>query len=73
MVYKANHLLTMAVEDDIRQSQNLQLLKAINQAYDDFPDQEERTLLNKMRQRHKSLVDKEDFIEGIRALSTSRE
>lgn len=54
-----SRLFVLAVEDFIRSHENRQLLEAINAAYDDLPDPEERALRHKMRRQHGQLVEGE--------------
>ena len=54
-----SRLFVLAVEDFIRSHENRQLLEAINAAYDDLPDAEERALHRKMRRQHRQLVEGE--------------
>jgi len=51
-------ILELAIEQFVREYQNnRELLQKINAAYDHLPDNEEQTLLNKMKIHHKSLVE----------------
>ncbi len=54
-----SHIFVLAVEEYIRRHENRKLLDAINAAYDDLHDEEERTVRQKMRQRHRQLVEGE--------------
>ena len=51
-----SRVFVLAVEAFIQRYQNRQLLEAINEAYDDLPDPEERTLRHQMRQGHRQMV-----------------
>ena len=51
-----SRLFALAAEAFIQRYQNQRLLEAINDAYDDLPDQDEQTLRHKMSQRHRQLV-----------------
>lgn len=51
-------ILELAIEQFVQKHQNNQeLLQKINAAYDDLPDNEEKTLLTKMKIHHKRLVE----------------
>jgi len=52
-----SRLFVLAVEAFIQRYQNRKLLEAINEAYDDLPDAEERALRDKMRQQHRQMVE----------------
>ncbi|MBL7182854.1 MAG: CopG family transcriptional regulator [Anaerolineae bacterium] len=52
-----SRLFVLAVEAFIQRYQNRQLLEAINEAYGDLPDSEERALRDKMRQQHRQMVE----------------
>jgi metal-responsive CopG/Arc/MetJ family transcriptional regulator len=54
-----SHLFTLAVDEFIQRHRNLKLLESINNIYDIPPDSEEQTLINKMRKKHKQMVDKQ--------------
>lgn len=47
----------MAVEDFLLRRRNQALLDATNAAYDDFPDEEERAVLEAMQQNLSTVVD----------------
>lgn len=52
-----SRLFVLAVEAFIQRYQNCQLLAAISEAYDDFPDPEEQSLLHQRRQQHRQMVE----------------
>ena len=52
-----SHLFALAVKDFVHRHENRQLLEALNTAYDDSPDPEEQALREKMRPRHRQLVE----------------
>lgn len=52
-----SRLFALAAEAFIRHHQSQKLLKAINDAYDDLPDEREQSLRYKMRQQHRQLVE----------------
>jgi metal-responsive CopG/Arc/MetJ family transcriptional regulator len=52
-----SRLFVLAVEAFIQRYQNRQLLEAINEAYSDLPDPEERALRDRMRQQHRRMVE----------------
>ncbi len=53
----STHLFALAVEEFIRRHEDRKLLEALNDAYDDGPDSDEQALRDKMRQRHRQLVE----------------
>ena len=60
MELPSNIILELAIEQFVQKHQtNQELLQKINAAYDDLPDNEENTLLNKMKTHHKNLVEGE--------------
>jgi len=52
-----SRLFVLAVEEFIQRHENRRLLEALNDAYDDVPDSDEQALHDKMRQRHRQLVE----------------
>ena len=50
-------LFVTAVEAYLQRYENQELLKAINSAYDDLPDQAEREQRDAMRRRHRDIVE----------------
>ena len=52
-----SRFFALAAEEFIQHHQNQKLLKAINDAYADLPDEGERSLRHKMRQQHRQLVE----------------
>ncbi len=52
-----SHLFVLAVEEFIQRHENRRLLEALNDAYDDVPDSDEQVLRDRMRQRHRELVE----------------
>jgi len=52
-----SRLFVLAAEEFIQRHKNQELLEAINIAYDDSPDPEEEMLHQKMRNRHRRLVE----------------
>ena len=52
-----SRLFALAVEAFIQRYQNRKLLEAINEAYGDLPDPEERALRDRMRQQHRQMVE----------------
>ena len=52
-----SRLFVLAVEEFIRRHENRRLLEALNDAYDDGPDSDEQALRDKMRRRHRQLVE----------------
>jgi len=54
----SDRLFVLAVEEFIqRHKNNKKLLEDINNAYNDFPDQHEQVVLNKMRHKQRQLVE----------------
>jgi metal-responsive CopG/Arc/MetJ family transcriptional regulator len=51
-----SRIFALAAMEFIQRHKNLKLLKAINAAYDDFPDAKEVSLGSKMRSRHLKMV-----------------
>jgi metal-responsive CopG/Arc/MetJ family transcriptional regulator len=52
-----SRLFVLAVEAFIQRYQNRQLLEAINEAYADLPDPEEKAHRHQMRQQHRQMVE----------------
>jgi len=52
-----SRLFVLAVEEFIQRHENRRLLEALNDAYDDVPGSDEQALHDKMRQRHRQLVE----------------
>lgn len=52
-----SRLFVWAVEEFIQRRQSQKLLEAINAAYSDVPDSEEKTLRQEMRRQHRQLVE----------------
>jgi metal-responsive CopG/Arc/MetJ family transcriptional regulator len=57
MKVSRSRLLALALEEFIRRRENQQLLKKINQAYEDAPDAAEQMQLRKMRRLHRGVVE----------------
>jgi metal-responsive CopG/Arc/MetJ family transcriptional regulator len=51
-----SRIFAIAAKEFIQRHKNLKLLKAINAAYDDFPDVKEASLKSAMRSRHLKMV-----------------
>ena len=54
-----SHLFVLAVEEFIQRYENEQLLRQLNQAYDDLPFADEEQLLEGVRSSHQKLVEGE--------------
>ena len=54
-----SHLFVLAVEEFIQRYENEQLLRQLNQAYDDLPLADEEQLLQGIRSSHRNLVEGE--------------
>lgn len=52
-----SRVFALAVEEFIQRHRNLELLEAINDAYDNSPNPEERTLYEKTRKKHRRMVE----------------
>ena len=57
MQVSRSRLVALAAEEFIQRHQNRRLLEAINDAYNDLPDAQERSLHNAVRQHHKRMVE----------------
>jgi len=57
MQLSRSRFFALAAEEFIKRHQNQRLLEAINDAYDDLPDAQERSLHNAVRQHHKQMVE----------------
>ena len=51
-----SRLFALAVEEYIQRHKNQQILREINQAYDDFPDSTEQQLQDGMHQHHRRVI-----------------
>lgn len=51
-----SRVFALAATEFIQRRKNLNLLDAINEAYDDFPDTKEAALQSKIRPRHRKMV-----------------
>lgn len=54
-----SHLFVLAVEEFIQRYENEQLLRQLNQAYDDLPLADEEQILQGRRSSHRKLVEGE--------------
>jgi metal-responsive CopG/Arc/MetJ family transcriptional regulator len=52
-------LFALALQDFIRHHQNQELLRRIDEAYQDAPDTDEQERLRKMRRKHRKAVESE--------------
>ncbi len=50
-----SRFFAMAAQEFIKRHNNMELLRAINDAYEDLPDEDEN-LIDRMRQRHLKMV-----------------
>ena len=57
MKVSRSQLLGLALEDFLQRRHNQLLLEQLNVAYDDAPDPTEQTLLQRMRQNQRQLVE----------------
>ena len=51
-----SRVFALAVQDFIQQHKNEKLLDAINRAYNDHPDVEDKRYTNRVRSKHRDLV-----------------
>jgi metal-responsive CopG/Arc/MetJ family transcriptional regulator len=54
-----SRLFVLAVEEFVRRHQNYKLLEALNKAYADAPDPNEKAWRGRMRQQHRELVEEQ--------------
>ncbi len=54
-------VFTLAVQDYVKKQENQALLTRLNEAYKDFPEEEERRILKSMRGKQKKLIEKESW------------
>jgi metal-responsive CopG/Arc/MetJ family transcriptional regulator len=57
MKVSRSSLFALALQDFIRHHQNQELLRRINEAYQDAPDTDEQERLRKMRCKHRKAVE----------------
>ena len=54
-------VFTMAVQDYLKKQENQSLLAQLNEAYEDFPDEEESGVLKSMRVKHNKIIEQESW------------
>ena len=54
-------VFTMAVQDYLKKQENQYLLAQLNEAYEDFPSEEERGILKSMRVKQNRNIDQESW------------
>ncbi len=59
MKVSRSSLFALALQDFIRHHQNEELLRRINEAYEDVPDEDERERAHKMRRKQRKVVEGE--------------
>jgi len=52
-------VFTMAVQDYLKKQENQSLLAQLNEAYEDFPNEEESGVLKSMRVKHNKIIEQE--------------
>jgi metal-responsive CopG/Arc/MetJ family transcriptional regulator len=52
-----SHVFVLAVEEFLQRYENRKLLEAIDEVYDDMRDREEKVYRDRMRQRHRRMVE----------------
>ncbi|MBI4595335.1 MAG: ribbon-helix-helix protein, CopG family [Candidatus Tectomicrobia bacterium] len=54
-------VFTLAVQDYLKKQENQSLLAQLNEAYEDFPGEEERGISKSMRSKHNKIVEPESW------------
>jgi metal-responsive CopG/Arc/MetJ family transcriptional regulator len=54
-------VFTLAVQDYVKKKENQALLARLNEAYKDFPVEEERKVIKSMRSKQKKMIEKESW------------
>ncbi len=54
-------VFTLAVQDYLKKQENQSLLAQLNEAYEDFPSEEERGILKSMRVKHNNIIEQESW------------
>ena len=54
-------VFTLAVQDYLKKQENQSLLAQLNEAYEDFPSEEERGILKSMRVKHSNIIEQETW------------
>jgi len=54
-------VFTLAVQDYLKKQENQSLLAQLNEAYEDFPGEEEREISKSMQIKHNKMVEQESW------------
>ena len=54
-------VFTLAVQDYLKKQENQALLAQLNEAYEDFPSEEERGISKSMRIKHNNIIEQESW------------
>ena len=54
-------VFTMAVQDYLKKQENQSLLAQLNEAYEDFPNEEGSGVLKSMRVKHNKIIEQESW------------
>ena len=54
-------VFTLAVQDYLKKQENQSLLAQLNEAYGEFPSEEEKVISKSMRSKHKKIVEQESW------------
>ena len=54
-------VFTLAVQDYLKKQENQSLLAQLNEAYEDFPSEEERGISKSMRIKHNNIIKQESW------------
>ena len=54
-------VFTLAVQDYLKKQENQSLLAQLNEAYEDFPSEEEREIFQSMRIKHNKIIEQESW------------
>ena len=54
-------VFTLAVQDYLKKQENQSFLAQLNEAYEDFPSEEERGISKSMRNKHNNIIEQESW------------
>lgn len=54
-------VFTLAVQDYLKKQENQSLLAQLNEAYDDFPGEEEREISKALQNKHNKMIEQESW------------
>jgi len=54
-------VFTLAVQDYLKKQENQSFLTQLNEAYEDFPSEEERGISKSMRIKHNNIIEQESW------------